>query len=117
MIGGVEAALVELRAALAGVEVDPARLAGWIGTSEGVNMGAGERVEELRKEWGLSQREFAKLLGVSNAAVSRWEAGESGAAERRGGAPLLDALLLLIESAPVKARRLLEQAQRERDEG
>lgn len=108
--GDDDATLAELRAALAEVEVDPARLAGWVGASEGMSMDAGERVEKLRKEWGLSQRELALLLNVSNAAVSRWESGESASV------PLLDALLLLIDSAPVKARRLLEQAQRERDE-
>lgn len=113
MIGGDDeaAALAELQAALARCEVDPARLAGWVGAPEGESMDTGERVEALRKEWGLSQRELAILLGVSNAAVSRWESGESASV------PLLDALLLLVESAPTKARRLLERAQRERARG
>ncbi len=33
------------------------------------------RIAELRLERGLSQRELAKLLGTSQANVSRWEKG------------------------------------------
>jgi len=104
------AALAELRAAVRGLDVDPGRLAEWAGKGAHAVTETGERVEALRKAWGLSQRELARLLGVSNAAVSRWESGESASV------PLLDAFLLLVESAPVKARRLLERAQREREE-
>lgn len=32
-----------------------------------------ERLRELRVEKGLSQRELAKLLNVSHAAIARWE--------------------------------------------
>ena len=34
-----------------------------------------ERIKQLRKEAGLSQRQLAKLIGVSTAAVSSWETG------------------------------------------
>ena len=33
------------------------------------------KIEELRTEKGLSQRELAKALGTSQANVSRWEKG------------------------------------------
>ena len=35
--------------------------------------GLGERIKELRKEYGYTQPEFAKKIGVSNAVVSYWE--------------------------------------------
>lgn len=35
--------------------------------------GLGERIKELRKEYGYTQPEFAKIIGVSNAVVSYWE--------------------------------------------
>lgn len=35
------------------------------------------RISELRKQKGLSQKELGDLLGVSNKAVSKWENGES----------------------------------------
>ena len=33
------------------------------------------RIKELRLENGLSQRELAKLTGIKQANISRWEAG------------------------------------------
>lgn len=33
----------------------------------------GERCKELRKEKGLSQEEFAKIIGVNKGTVSKWE--------------------------------------------
>jgi DNA-binding transcriptional regulator YiaG len=56
---------------------------------------------QARKAVDLSQRRFADLIGVSNAAVSRWEAGvdePSGAAQ---------SLLLLIVADPSAAMRVL----------
>lgn len=36
-----------------------------------------QRIYELRKAKGLSQKELGELIGVSNKAVSKWETGES----------------------------------------
>lgn len=36
----------------------------------------GERLLDLRLEKGLSQKELAKKLGVNQAAISKWEAGQ-----------------------------------------
>lgn len=35
----------------------------------------GTRIRKFRERQGLSQKEFAKLIGVSNARVSIWEQG------------------------------------------
>ena len=34
-----------------------------------------ERLKELRLEKGLSQNSLSKLVGISNATISRWEDG------------------------------------------
>ena len=39
------------------------------------SMGIGERIKELRIEHGLSQMQFAKIIGVSQKAVDYWERG------------------------------------------
>ena len=36
-----------------------------------------ERIQDLRKKKGLSQEQFADILGVSRQAVSKWEMGQS----------------------------------------
>ena len=36
----------------------------------------GSRIRELRRENGLTQSEFAKILGVSSHTVSIWELGK-----------------------------------------
>ncbi len=33
----------------------------------------GEKIKELRTEHGLSQKELAEILGVSNKTISHWE--------------------------------------------
>ena len=37
----------------------------------------GTLISRLRREQGLTQKELASLLGVSDKAVSKWERGES----------------------------------------
>ena len=38
----------------------------------------GRKITQYRKEQGLSQKEFAKLIGASNSRVSNWEQGRNG---------------------------------------
>ena len=40
------------------------------------NEKVGGLIRRLRRELGLTQRELAGLLGVSDKAVSKWERGE-----------------------------------------
>lgn len=40
-----------------------------------------ERIKQIRKEFGLSQLEFGKRLGISDAAVSKIESGKNTPAE------------------------------------
>ena len=40
-------------------------------------MAFGERLQEVRRENGLTQEQFAEALQVSRQAVSRWESGRS----------------------------------------
>ena len=37
----------------------------------------GKRIEQLRKEYNISQRQLAEAINVSRKAVSRWESGQS----------------------------------------
>lgn len=39
------------------------------------NYDVANRIYEIRKEKGLSQKELGALIGVSNKAVSKWETG------------------------------------------
>lgn len=52
-------------------------------------MGINEKLAELRKAKGLTQKELAETLHVSRQAVSRWEVGTA--------APSLDNLVRLSE--------------------
>ncbi|MDO4861011.1 MAG: helix-turn-helix transcriptional regulator, partial [Bacillota bacterium] len=36
----------------------------------------GKRIAELRKQEGLTQKQLADKLGVSNKTISKWETGE-----------------------------------------
>ena len=57
----------------------------------------GKEIRELRKKLGLTQEEFAQLLGVGFTTVNRWENGKS---EPRGQAlEALEKLKTLIEEA------------------
>lgn len=38
-------------------------------------MNVGEKIKELRIEKGLSQKQFASLIGVSQKAIDYWERG------------------------------------------
>jgi len=64
---------------------------------------ARDAVSEVRGE-EVSQRSFAKLIGATNAAISRWESGKlnpSGIAR---------SLLVLIEKHPRLVERVLKRA-------
>ena len=39
-------------------------------------MGISERLQELRKNAGLSQEQVAETLGLSRQAISKWESGQ-----------------------------------------
>jgi transcriptional regulator with XRE-family HTH domain len=57
------------------------------------------RLKELREEKGLSSRELAKKLNVSDRAVQRWEKGER--------VPNADSVILLARFFDVSADYLL----------
>jgi len=38
-------------------------------------MGVGEQIKDWRKRAGLRQQDLAELVGVTQAAISRWEGG------------------------------------------
>ena len=40
-------------------------------------MGIGERLQQLRKEKGISQEKLAEQLHVTRQAISKWETGVS----------------------------------------
>ena len=44
---------------------------------EEIKMTLGNKIAELRKEKGMTQEALANQLGVSNQAVSKWEANQS----------------------------------------
>ncbi|HEX5724832.1 MAG TPA: type II TA system antitoxin MqsA family protein [Longimicrobiaceae bacterium] len=61
-----------------------------------------EEIQEIRKGFGLTQKDFEQLLGVGPKTVARWEAGvvfQSKAA---------DALMRLLRVAPENAEALAE---------
>ena len=56
-----------------------------------------EEIRELRKKLGLTQEEFARLLGVGYTTINRWENGKS---EPRGQAlEVLEKLKTIVEEA------------------
>ena len=46
-------------------------------------------LKELRKEKGITQEQFAEIIGVSSRSVSRWETGSN--------MPDLDVLILIAD--------------------
>lgn len=69
------------------------------------NYDVGNRIYELRKEKGLSQKELGALIGVSNKAVSKWETGAS--------APKTETIINLAAVLGVTAEELLCGKQQE----
>ena len=60
------------------------------------------RIYELRKSKGLSQKELGALVGVSNKAVSKWETGAA--------IPKTDILLKLADVFEISVQEFLEQS-------
>ena len=67
---------------------------------EGKSMNVPERIQELRKQKGISQEELANELGVSRQAVSKWESGQSF--------PELDNIVALSDYFGVSADHILK---------
>lgn len=61
---------------------------------------------------GLSQREFARLIGTSHVTVARWEAGH-----RRPSAPAVALLELLARETRVCLQALWERPDPDEEEG
>ena len=49
----------------------------------------GERLKDLRVEKGLTQAELAKLTGISQAGIAKWETGDRK--------PSIDCLIILAK--------------------
>lgn len=64
-----------------------------------VTLEAREEVKEIRLRLGLSQNKFARKLGVTTGAVSKWESGERTVTERT----LLQARSLLMTNKDTAA--------------
>lgn len=62
-------------------------------------MNIGERIQNLRKDAGMSQEQLGEKLGVSRQAVSKWETGES--------LPELDKIILIAQAFGVTTDELL----------
>lgn len=72
------------------------------------NLEFANRIVELRKQKGLSQKELGDMLGVSNKAVSKWENGES--------MPKTTTMLKLAELLGIDGNELIGFEVRESDE-
>ena len=66
----------------------------------------GEKIQKLRKEAGLSQEEFACLLGVSRQAVSKWE--------RNSGYPETEKIIRISKMFHVTLDYLLNEGEENR---
>lgn len=74
-------------------------------------MTLGQRIQELRKQAGLTQEQLAERMGVTRQAVSKWESD--------GGVPELDTLIAMSRLFHVTIGQLLgvEEAQRPGNSG
>jgi transcriptional regulator with XRE-family HTH domain len=59
----------------------------------------GKRIKEIRISQDLTQKEFAKLIGVSERGIQRYEAGERK--------PTLDILISILDNVDISADYLL----------
>ena len=66
-------------------------------------MGFGEKLQELRKQKGLTQEELARALYVSRTAVSKWESGR--------GYPSIESIKAIAKFFSVTIDRLLSGEQ------
>ena len=57
-------------------------------------------LKELRKEKGLTQEQFAEIIGVSNRSISRWETGSN--------MPDLDLLIFIADYYHVELKEILD---------
>ena len=57
-------------------------------------------LKELRKEKGITQEQFAEIIGVSSRSLSRWETGSN--------MPDLDVLILIADYYEVELREILD---------
>lgn len=60
----------------------------------------GSFLKELRKEKGITQEQFAEMMGVTNRSVSRWETGSN--------MPDLDLLLIIADYYEVELKEILD---------
>lgn len=60
----------------------------------------GKFLKDLRKEKGITQEQFAEIMGVSGRTVSRWETGSN--------MPDLDVLILIADYYNVELREILD---------
>ncbi|MDE7425643.1 MAG: helix-turn-helix domain-containing protein [Lachnospiraceae bacterium] len=66
----------------------------------------GSFLKELRKEKGITQEQFAEIMGVSGRTVSRWETGSN--------MPDLDVLILIADYYEVELREILDGERKSR---
>lgn len=67
----------------------------------------GSFLKELRKEKGITQEQFAEMMGVTNRSVSRWETGAN--------LPDLDLLLIIAAYYEVELKEILDGERKQED--
>ena len=60
----------------------------------------GKRIEQLRKEYNISQRQLAEAINVSRKAVSRWESGQAE--------PTMMQLVLIAKTLDMDVKSLIK---------